>query len=225
MLRAIGHAWLQAVGVTPANDSVVDSRAIVKRGYDACAEAYGASRATDPVVELHPLLDRLDDGDAVLDVGCGTGVPIARILAQRSRVTGVDISSEMVRRACRNVPTGEFICADILSSAFPPSIFDAVVAICSVFHLPREEHAALFRRIHGWLKPGGHLLCTLTHRNEAGYTEDDFHGVTMYWSNYSLDEYREMLAEIGFQLLVTSMVGDANESHPLVLARKQRLHP
>ena len=108
-----------------------------------------------------------------------------------------------------------------MSSVFPPSTFDAVVAIYSVFHLPREKHAALFRRIHRWLKPDGHLLCTLSHHNEAGYTEDDFHGVTMYWSNYSLDEYREMLTEIGFQLLATSTVGDVNESHPLVLARKQ----
>ena len=191
------------------------------RGYDACADAYGASRATDPVFELNPLLDRLDDGDAVLDVGCGTGKPIARLLARKSCVTGVDISSEMVRRACRNVPTGEFICTDIMTAVFPPSTFDAVVAIYSIFHLPREEHSALFRRIHGWLAPGGHLLCTLSHRNEAGYTEDDFHGVTMYWSNYSLDEYREMLTEIGFQLLATSTVRDINESHPLVLARKQ----
>ena len=107
-----------------------------------------------------------------------------------------------------------------MSSVFPPSTFDAVVAIYSVFHLPRGEHAALFRRIHGWLKPDGHLLCTLSHRNEAEYTEDDFHGVTMYWSNFSLGEYREMLTEIGFQMLARSTVGDVNESHPLVLARR-----
>lgn len=50
MRRAIGHAWVRAVSVTLANDLVVDSRVIVRRGYDACAEAYGVSRATDPVI-------------------------------------------------------------------------------------------------------------------------------------------------------------------------------
>ncbi len=215
--------------MTPRDDFGVDCRAVVKRGYDACAESYEGARRTDPGVEIEALINRLDDGNAVLDIGCGAGIPTARFLARRFNVTGVDVSSEMVRRARRNVPTGEFSCADIMSVDFPPSSFDAVVALYSIFHLPREEHSDLFRRIHRWLVPGGYLLCTLSHRNEAGYTEDDFFGVTMYWSNYSLDEYRKMLAETGFTLLATSTMGSGyqeavqgfNEGHPLVFARKQ----
>ena len=34
----------------------------------------------------------LDDGVSVLDLGCGAGVPIARSLSRRYRVTGVDVS-------------------------------------------------------------------------------------------------------------------------------------
>ena len=103
-----------------------------------------------------------------------------------------------------------------------------LAALFSIFHLPREEHSDLFRKIYRWLVPGGHLLCTLSHRSEQGYTEGDFFGVTMYWSNYSLEEYRKMLAEIGFTLLATSTTGSGyqdaayaiNEDHPLVLAQK-----
>ena len=165
----------------------------------------------------------------MLDIGCGAGIPISRFLAQRSRLTGVDLSPEMVRRARRNVPTGRFICADIMSAEFPPSSFDGVVAFYSIFHLPREEQPDLFRRIHEWLTPGGLLLCTLNHRSERGYTEDDFFGVTMYWSQFSLAEYLEILTEVGFTLLGTSSLGsgygDADEQikedHPLVVARKQ----
>ena len=168
----------------PAIDPNVDYKALVRQAYDACAAAYDASRKTEPGFEMRALLDLLDDGDAVLDIGCGAGVPIATSLAARYRVTGVDISPEMIYRARQNVPFGDFICADIMSATFPPSSFDAVVAFYSVFHLPRQEHPDLFRRIHQWLKPGGYLLCTLSHCSEEGYTEEDFHGVTMYWSNY-----------------------------------------
>ena len=116
-----------------------------------------------------------------------------------------------------------------MSVVFAPATFDVVVALFSIFHLPREEHSELFRRIYRWVVPGGHLLCTLSHRSEQGYTEGDFFGVTMYWSNYSLEEYRKMLTEIGFKLLVTSTarsghqeaMGEIDESHPLVFARKQ----
>ena len=134
----------------------------------------------------------------------------------------------MIQRARANVPKGSFIHGDIMSLEFPPSSLNAVVAFYSVFHLPREEHPELFRRIYDWLQPGGNLLCTLTRLNEEAYTEDAFFGVTMYWSNYGLEEYKEILTRVGFKLLETSVIGHGyteahqapHENHPLVLAQK-----
>jgi SAM-dependent methyltransferase len=164
----------------------------------------------------------------VLDVGCGPGVPIARALARRFTVTGVDISSAMIARARANVPEGVFIHGDIMSVDLQPAHFDAVVAFYSIFHLPREEHPELFRRIHRWLKPGGYLLATVSARSQEPYTEDDFIGVPMYWSNYGLEEYERMLAEIGFDPLESAVIGHgyeeahqaADEHHPLIFAQK-----
>ena len=66
----------------PANDPQVDYKDLVRRSYDACAAEYGASRKSDAGVELRGLTERLGDGMSVLDVGCGTGVPIARTLSE-----------------------------------------------------------------------------------------------------------------------------------------------
>ena len=128
----------------------------------------------------------------------------------------------------RNVPDGEFVCSDVMSVDFEAGGFDGVVALYSIFHHPREEHGDLFRRIWGWLSPGGLLLCTLSHRSDDAYTEDDFFGVTMYWSNYGLSESLETLSEVGFEILEVSStsagwadeVEAAKEDHPLVLARR-----
>ena len=152
----------------PANDPTFDYKALVRLGYDSCAEAYGDSRRVEPKFEVRALLDLMDCTGTLLDIGCGTGVPVSRSLAQQFSVAGVDISSEMIRRARQNVPTGRFICADIMSVSFPLSSFNAVVAFYSIFHLPREQHQELFRRVHRWLKPGGYLLCTLSYRGETG---------------------------------------------------------
>ena len=214
----------------PANEREVDYRELVRRGYDACAEEYGASRKSRAGDEIRGLLERLEDGASVLDVGCGAGVPIARALSRRYRVRGVDMSEEMVRLARRNVPEGKFVCRDVMSVEFEEGSFDAVVAFYSIFHLPREEHGALFRRIWQWLKPGGYFLCTLSRRNEEAHTEDDFFEVTMFWSSYELSESRRMLKEVGFEVVeVGSTNGGwadedeaAKEEHPLVLARKKR---
>ncbi len=214
-----------------ADDPDIDYKAIVRRGYDQCASAYHGSRRAEAGSELNTLSSRLDDGASVLDIGCGAGVPTARALARRFSVTGVDISDSMIEFARANVPRGVFIRSDIMSVEFAPSTFDGAVAFYSIFHIPREDHSDLFRRVHNWLKAGGYLLCTLTHYSEEAYTEDDFFGSTMYWSNYGMDDYERILSDIGFDLLDASVIGhgytEASEGpperHPLVLARKREM--
>ena len=212
----------------PADDPCADYRALVRKSYDRLASAYAASRVAKDHPELEWLQSRLDDGSSVLDIGCGAGVPITQLLAARFTVTGVDVSREMIRLARANVPRASFVQSDITSVEFDDSTFDAVVAFFSLFHIPREDHPRLFRRIRDWLKPGGYLMCTLSLDSEAGYTEDDFFGAKMYWSNYGLSEYEEMLTGIGFTILRTKVIGHglseatyaSSEQHPLVLATR-----
>ena len=196
--------------------------------YDRLASAYAESRVGETHPELEWLLERLEDGSAVLDIGCGAGVPVTQLLAKRFAVTGVDVSKEMLRLARANVPNANFVRADITSVEFDESTFDAAVAFFSLFHIPREDHARLFRRIRDWLKPGGYLMCTLSLDSETGYTQDDFFGAKMYWSNYGLPEYEELLTGIGFTMFANKIIGHglseatyaSSERHPLVLARR-----
>ena len=213
----------------PADDPLVDYKNLVQRGYDRCASAYAETRTDEAPPELELMSERLDDGASVLDIGCGAGVPITRSLAARFAVTGVDISNEMIRHAQANIPGASFVHADVTSVEFADSSFDAVVAFYSIFHIPREEHDSLFRRVLAWLKPGGYLMCTLSRHSETAYTEDDFFGVTMYWSNYGLENYTDILTGLGFSLLETSTIDDGyskshdvpREDHPLVFARRR----
>ena len=200
----------------------------MRSGYDHCAAAYHESRKSEAGRELDPLMDVLDDGAAVLDVGCGAGVPVARTLAKRFSVTGVDVSDSMIHFARANVPAGVFIRSDVMSAEFAPSTFDAATAFYSIFHIPRKEHPTLFQRIHDWLRPGGYLLCSLPRHDEDTYIED-FFGAIMYWSSYALEDYKDILTDVGFRLLKESVAGSGfneavqapPESHPLILARKQ----
>jgi len=213
-----------------ADDPSVDYKALVRRGYDRCAAEYDKSRQVEAPSELSLFTDGLVKGAKVLDIGCGAGVPVTRALVQHGfLVTGTDLSSEMISRARRNVPKAVFIESDIMDVKFPPGHFDAIVSFYAIFHLPRECQTTLFHRIHLWLKKGGYLLVTVSQNSEEPYTEDDFFGVTMYWSNFGLEEYQKLLGEIGFNVLDTGVVGHGfseskqhsdDEHHPLIFAQK-----
>src|SRR5213079_3132300 len=67
---------------------------------------------------LDVLLPYLRQGDAVLDLGCGCGVPMAQELAQLCDITGIDISPVQIERARKLVPNGTFECRDMASAEF-----------------------------------------------------------------------------------------------------------
>ncbi len=55
--------------------------------------------------------------------------------------------------------------ADLSTIAFPAASLSGVTAFSAPSHVPREEHATLFARIRGWLRPAGLFLATLGARD------------------------------------------------------------
>jgi 2-polyprenyl-3-methyl-5-hydroxy-6-metoxy-1,4-benzoquinol methylase len=205
-------------------------RRTVESGYDRMAEQYLATKdPEDPLAlaALEDLASVVSPGAAVLDLGCGAGVPVTRWLAGRGfAVTGVDVSARQLELAQRNVPDGTFLKADMTELAFASETFDAVVAFHSIIHVPRTEHPALLERIHRWLKPGGNFLATMTVTEYEG-REDDWEGwgAPMVWSHYDRNANVAMLRGAGFQIQyaeprTSKGTGDEDETWLWVLARK-----
>jgi len=102
-------------------------------------------------------------GDTVLDLGSGAGNDcfVARsIVGETGKVTGLDFTEEMIRKARYNVAkTGscniEFISGDIEDIPLPANTFDVVISNCVLNLVPDKQKA--FSEIHRVLKPGGHF--------------------------------------------------------------------
>ena len=201
-----------------------DPKAIVRAGYDAVSRTYRADDAPDqPYRGWLELLDAHLPPDApVLDLGCGCGLPAARILAERYRVTGVDLSPVQIERARALVPRADFVCADMTALELPASSFAAVVCLYAIIHVPLAEQPALLDRMVAWLRPGGLLLLTVGANAWTG-TEADWLGVaggTMYWSHASAPTYRAWLAERGLAIRHDEYVPEGEGGHTLLLAQR-----
>jgi SAM-dependent methyltransferase len=205
-----------------------DRKRTVEAGYDALADTFGEWGARvegDPWARfLDELADRLPAGALVLDLGCGNGTKIAR-LADRFEVTGVDISERQVRLARATVPTASFVQADFTELDAPAGSFDAVTALYSLVHVPREEHPALLGRIRGWLKAGGLFLASLSHVGGPDRV-DEWLGVEMFFSGFDADTNRRLVREAGFELLADDLVWMHEPEHEVaflwVLGRRPR---
>jgi len=112
------------------------------------------------------IAERLNPGDRVLDLGCGTGALAIRLARQDCEVTGVDISTPMLEQAVHNVRQASLkervtlraLGAVELNTAFGDSSFDAVVSTLVFSELSEDEIAYTLAECWRILRRGGQLL-------------------------------------------------------------------
>ncbi|MBD0329866.1 MAG: class I SAM-dependent methyltransferase [Thermoleophilia bacterium] len=149
---------------------------------------------------MERLLARLPPEPDVLELGVGAGVRSSRLLAERGRLTGVDVSAEQLARARRRLPGARLLQADLLEVEFPPRSFDAVVALYVVNHVPRDELGPLLARVATWLRPGGLFLATFG-VSDTPPSQERWLGVPMLFSSYERGANDALVRGAGLEVL------------------------
>lgn len=103
----------------------------------------------------------LNRGSSILDLGCGSGVPVSQALMDAGFiVTGIDPSPTLVATFRSRFPGVDIACEQAETSPFFDRTYDAVVAIGLMFLLPEAAQKALIAKVGTALKVGGRLLFT-----------------------------------------------------------------
>ncbi|HEX8289844.1 MAG TPA: class I SAM-dependent methyltransferase [Pyrinomonadaceae bacterium] len=204
----------------------MESKEIVRRGYDKVSYAYRAENGDEDLSDytswLAELTSNLTPQTRILDLGCGCGFPVAQTLAQDFSIVGVDISPVQIERARSIVPQADFICADMTEIDFPAEHFAAIVSFYAIIHVPLAEQPALFKKMFEWLQPGGFLLASVGNRAWTGTEANwlDVLGATMFWSHADAETYKRWLTDAGFRLICEKFIPEGSGGHSLMLAQK-----
>ena len=111
---------------------------------------------------LGGVLDELGPDPRWIDIACGQGWHFSQFPG-RARMTGLDLSEAQLARARAATPDADFICGDMAEAAFAPASFDLLTNFWGgyCYLADREAIAALWRRVLGWIAPGGALYVEL----------------------------------------------------------------
>jgi SAM-dependent methyltransferase len=169
-----------------------------------------------------PWLDRflslVPPGGRLLDLGCGTGEPLARYGIEHGyAVSGVDSSPAMIALARSRFPDSAWIVADMRALALRQR-FDGIVAWDSVFHLRPGDQRAMFAIFRAHAAAGAALMFTSGPR--AGEATGTVWGEPLYHASLAPDEYRALLAAHGFAVVSYDAEAPACGGHTVWLARR-----
>jgi SAM-dependent methyltransferase len=171
--------------------------ALYARHGAAWARLRGARETEGPWIAR--LLALLPPAARVLDLGCGSGRPIAaRLAAAGHALTGVDAAPVLLERFRAALPRHRAILADMRRLTLPEH-FDAVLAWDSLFHLSRDAQRAMIPRMAAHAAPGGLLL--FTSGPADGIALGTLEGETLFHASLSPAEYRARLAAAGCAVL------------------------
>ena len=158
-------------------------------------------------------LARLQPGESVLDVGCGTGtlaIAAKRRVGLQGQVHGIDASPEMIARATRKANKAgvdaTFRNAVVEALPFPDGHFDVVLSTLMLHHLPRPTREQSAREIRRVLKPGGRVLAVdfgmpgRRHRGLLGHLHHPR-------GHVALDSVIELLSAAGLTVVESGPVG------------------
>ena len=190
------------------------------REYDLIAEWYAARRVGPiGVPEAVAMASSLAAGSLILDLGCGTGIPISRALLDAGhRVIGIDSSLEMLRRFKATCPEAAVVRALVQHPGFARESFDAAISWGVFFHLRRPEFVKVLAGVARILKPGAPFLFTGGDADAEPGIEDTMNGVTFRYYSGSDESHRTLLQEHGFAVL--DVHADAG-NNTYYLARKR----
>ncbi|MFK8250294.1 class I SAM-dependent methyltransferase [Ancylobacter terrae] len=154
---------------------------------------------------------------AILDIGCGSGEPIARYLAEKGHaVTGIDSAPSLIALCRARFPDHDWHVADMRTLSLGRR-FDGLIAWDSFFHLAADDQRAMFPLFRAHARPGAALM--FTSGPAAGEAIGTFEGEPLFHASLDPAEYRAHLDAGGFDVVAHAAEDPACGGHTVWLAR------
>lgn len=199
----------------------------LESGYDQMAEKFSETRKYF-WRDLEFIADYVNDGDSVLDYGCGNGRLLEILNKKKINYTGVDISGELIKLAKRKYKRKNTKFVKITSSGslpFPDSYFNVAISIAVFHHFPEIYAKKIAGELYRILKPGGKIIITVWNLEQnrfkklikqgskdlyISFKDNNGEIFNRYHRLYTKKDLKEIFSRVGFMVKKIELIGGKN---------------
>ncbi|WP_321368264.1 class I SAM-dependent methyltransferase [uncultured Desulfuromusa sp.] len=182
----------------------MDKTAITINSYDNSADKFAAK-----FMDFEPYKRKIhyfqkkyaSYAKSIIDLGCGPGNASKIFFEQNPncKITGIDLSREMIKLAKQKIPTGSFSVCD-LRTIEQSSTYDAAIASFCIVHLSDEETTRFISKLSKLINLQGFLYLSFMEGSNAQYETTSFSEEEIYFNYFQRDAIVNQLEGVGFEI-------------------------
>ena len=171
--------------------------------YEELAEDYYNSHFDiNEIKDIADLFIQHLKGQKILDIGCGPGRDAKYFSEQGLDVTGIDLTSNFVKMASKNVPNATFKHMDMRNLDFPENTFDGIWGCASFLHVPKKDAKNTLLGFKKILKPSGLIYLSVKQGDDEKFVEKgEYKGRTKFFAFYSETEFKNLFEVCDFNIV------------------------
>ena len=215
----------------------IDKRNSVKKDYDLIAKQYFEEFGT--IIEDIELIEKFESyvekGASIIDLGGGTGKLTNYFNEKGYKATCYDFSENMMKYAKEIFPNIQYILDDIINikKYYKENEIDGIIAMYSLFHIPKENINTLFLDINNILKENGLFCFSMQLGNGEEFADEPYlkeDGKNVLYMNYiNRNQIHELLNESNFEIIYETekheegdnVIGENGNDAIYIIARKK----
>ena len=197
----------------------LDNIQVARETYNVIAEHFSPilsskNASKEEIKFMDFFLEGINQRGCIADLGCGVGKHGRYCASKGYKVTGYDISEEMIKLAKENDSICKMEALHIANMCEIETsiLYDGIVAMYSLIHLTEEQMIKTLENIKKCMKNDAKMILSVYYGDRLGYYQEALNSdFQLYYKDYRQEEIKELVKKAGFKIVETRVWNDDDE--------------
>ena len=185
-----------------------------RNSYNAIAHKYAKNYESIELMnkERNDFLALIPEASNILDLGCGHGRDLEYFISKGHSLTGIDISSSLLKIARERAPDAKLIELNLLDIDSIEDLFNGIWCNAVLHHLKKDDFSKVLEKIHNRLNYGGVFFLSVKN-NINSHWDSKYPSHPRYYTFFEKEFVESILSNLDFEIISSEIAKEVGTSN------------